>query len=198
MALEEITQAVLEAARTEAEHILKAAQKAADEKRAAAHKVAEQDAERRYQSETRAIDEDHARKITRLQGAANKEMLRRKNALLKQVFADAREAILALPEEEYAAVWSRLLRKTASDRGGMLRVHEAEQNLYGRLASAINAERSDDKKVVIDTEHFLVDRGGFIFISDVFQVDQTLAALLETLEYELAPLISAELFSEQI
>ena len=33
MALEEITQAVLEAARTEAEHILKAAQKAADEKR---------------------------------------------------------------------------------------------------------------------------------------------------------------------
>ena len=42
MALEEITQAVLEAARTEAEHILKAAKKAADEKLDAARKAAEE------------------------------------------------------------------------------------------------------------------------------------------------------------
>lgn len=197
MALEEITQAVLEAARTEAEHILKAAKKAADEKLDAARKAAEQDAERRYLLQTRAIEEEYARQLTRLQGAANKELLRRKNALLRRVFADAREAILALPEEKYAEVWSRLLKKTASDRGGMLRVHAEEQDLYERLASAVNAGRPDDQKVVIDTARFLAERGGFIFVSDVFQVDQTLGALLESLEYELAPVISAELFSEQ-
>ena len=197
MALEEITQAVLEAARTEAEHILKAAKKAADEKLDAARKAAEQDAERRYLLQTRALEEEYARQLARLQGAANKELLRRKNALLRRVFADAREAILALPEEKYAEVWSRLLKKTASDRGGMLRVHAEEQDLYERLASAVNAGRPDDQKVVIDTARFLAERGGFIFVSDVFQVDQTLGALLESLEYELAPVISAELFSEQ-
>jgi len=79
----------------------------------------------------------------------------------------------------------------------MLRVHAEEQDLYERLASAVNAGRPDDQKVVIDTARFLAERGGFIFVSDVFQVDQTLGALLESLEYELAPVISAELFSEQ-
>lgn len=197
MALEEITQAVLEAARTEAEHILKAANKAADDKLDAARKAAEQDAERHYHGQTRAIEEEYARQLTRLQGAANKELLRRKNALLRRVFAEAREAILALPEEKYAAVWSRLLTKTASDRGGTLRVHKQELGLYERLASGANAVRPDDRKVVIDTENLLAERGGFIFVSDVFQVDQTLGALLESLEYELAPVISAELFSGQ-
>jgi len=197
MALEEITQAVLEAARGEAAHILSAAKMSAGDRLAAARKAAEQDAERRYQSQARAIEEEYARQLTRVQGAANKELLRRKNALLRRVFADAREAILALPEEKYAEVWSRLLKKTASDRGGMLRVHAEEQDLYERLASAVNAGRPDDQKVVIDTARFLAERGGFIFVSDVFQVDQTLGALLESLEYELAPVISAELFSEQ-
>lgn len=197
MALEEITQAVLEAARGEAAHILSAAKMSAGDRLAAARKAAEQDAERRYQSQARAIEEEYARQLTRVQGAANKEVLRRKNALLRQVFADARDAILALPEEKYADVWSRLLKKTASDRGGVLRVHASERVLYERLTSMVNLERSEDRKVGIDTEHSLAERGGFVFVSDVFQVDQTLGALLENMEYELAPLISAELFFGQ-
>lgn len=195
MALEEITQAVFETARNEAEHILKAAKKAADAKRAAARNLTEQEVERRYQSQTRAIEEEYARQLTRLQGAANKELLRRKNVLLRQVFAAAQEAILALPEDQYAAVWRRLLERAVAGRGGSLRVYPEEEALYSRLLSEFNEGCPEELRVGVDTEHPLAERGGFIFVSDVFQVDQTLGVLLEILEYELAPLISAELFS---
>lgn len=197
MALDRITQAVQEAARTEADLITKSAKKAAKENLAAARKAAEQDAERRYQALTRATEEELARKLTQLQGAANKELLNRKNAVLQQIFEQAREHILSLPQEEYRAILTTLLEKTVVERGGNLRVHASEKELFEQLVSAFNQGHSDDMHIGIDEEHPLPERGGFIFVSDVFQVDQTLDTLLEGIKYELAPVISAELFSGQ-
>ncbi len=197
MALDQITQAVLEAARTEADLILKTAKKAADDNLASAKKAAELEADRRYQAMMRASEEELSRKLIQLQGAANKEVLQRKNAVMRQVFTEARKRILALPVEEYASILRKLLRSTVTDRGGKLRVHPAETDLFERLAADFNQNRPDALKVTIDGEHVLSERGGFIFVSDVFQVDQTLDTLLENIEYELAPLISAELFSGQ-
>lgn len=195
MALEQITRAVLEAARTQADHILKSAKKNADERLAAGRKAAEQEAERRYQSQTRAIQEEQARKLIQLQGASNKELLNCKNALLHQVFAQARERILALPSDEYASVLRNLLDKTVAESGGKLRIHPDDREIFDRLAAEFNQGRSDALKVGIDEEQRLPERGGFIFIGDVYQVDQTLGTLLENIRYELGPSISAELFS---
>ncbi len=197
MALDQITQAVLEAARTEADLILKTAKKAADENLASTKKTAELEADRRYQAMTRAAEEELSRKLIQLQGAANKEVLKRKNAVLRQVFDEARKRILALPVEEYAAILRKLLKKTVTDRGGKLRVHPAERDLFERLIADFNQDRPEALRVSMDGEHALPERGGFIFVSDVFQVDQTLETLLENIEYELAPLVSAELFSGQ-
>lgn len=197
MALEQITQAVHEAARTEADLILKSAKKSAEETLASARKAAEQDAERRYQALTRAAEEELARKLIQLQGEANKELLKRKNALLRKVFAQARERILALPVAEYTSIVRKLLENTVTGRGGKVRIHDSEKDLFERLVSEFNQDRPEDRQVSIDGEHFLAERGGFIFVSDMFQVDQTLGTLLENIEYELAPQISAELFSGQ-
>ncbi len=197
MALEQITQAVLEAARTEADLILKSAKKSSDESVASAKKATEQDAERRYQALTRAADEELARKLIQLQGTANKELLKRKNALLKEVFSQARERILALPASEYASIFKKLLDKAAENRSGKLRVYASEKELFERLLGEFNQGRAEALKLTLDTEHGLSERGGFVFVSELFQVDQTLDTLLGNIEYELAPLISAELFSGQ-
>ncbi|NLV45475.1 MAG: hypothetical protein GXY07_13375 [Candidatus Hydrogenedentes bacterium] len=197
MALEQITQAVHEAARTEADLILKSAKKAAEETLASARKAAEQDAERRYQTLARAVEEEFARKLIQLQGEANKELLTRKNALLRKVFAQARERILALPAEEYGSILKNLLENTVTGRGGKLRIHASDKDLFEGLTAGFNEGRPEDQQVCIDKEHFLSEQGGFIFVSDKFQVDQTLGTLLENIEYGLAPQISAELFSGQ-
>jgi len=44
----------------------------------------------------------------------------------------------------------------------------------------------------------LAERGGFVFVSEGFEVDQTLGTLLEDIQRELAPHIAAEMFADTI
>ena len=194
MPLEQISQAVLDQARTEADHIVRAAQKAADEKTARARELAEQDAERRAQSAMRAIDEDFYRKLTQFTGAGNKELLARKSACVRQVFEASRGQMLALPQDEYLAIMRKLIARAAEGHGGKLRVHPDEKGKFTQLLAQFNADRAADLQVVLDDAQPLPEAGGFIFVTGKFQVDQTLRALLTDLEYELAPQIAAELF----
>lgn len=197
MALEQITQAVLDAAHKEADLIIKSAEKTVADKLAAARKVAEQDTERRYQAATRAIEDELAQKIIQLQGTANKELLEKKNGLLRQVFQQAKEKILTLPEAEYAAIMQRLLGSAGIDCAGKLRVHSSENAIFETIVAGFNAGNPQEVQVSLDMEQPLGERGGFIFVSDSFEIDQTLATLLANVEHEMAPQISAELFAAQ-
>jgi len=197
MAFEQITQAVLDTARREAEFILKSAEKNVEDRLNTARKAAEQEAERRYQTTIRTIEEELAQKIIQLQGAANKKLLESKNVLLQKVFDQVRERILCLPEAEYAAIMKKLIHSSGIDCVGKLRVHPSETALFSDLLAEFNSGRSEDMAVGIDEQQALAERGGFIFVSDVFQVDQTLSTLLANIEHEMAPEISKELFSGQ-
>jgi len=194
MTLEHISQAVLDTARTEADHILKAAQKASEEKAKAGRQAAEADAERRYQAATRAIEEEFARKLIQVAGAHNKELLLRKNALLRSIFAEARKRILALPGSEYAGIMAKLLAAAAEKHGGRLRVHPDEKALFSDLLAKFNAGRPENQRVILDSLASLPERGGFLFVSADFEVDQTLDTLLADIEHEMAPSIAAEVF----
>ncbi len=194
MTLEHISQAVLDTARTEADHILKAAQKAADEKSKTGRQAAEADAERRYQAATRGIEEEFARKLIQVAGAHNKELLLRKNALLRTIFAAARKRILALPTSEYAGIMAKLLAAAAEKHGGRLRVHPDEKALFSDLLVKFNAGRPENQRVILDGAASLPERGGFFFVSEAFEVDQTLDTLLADIEHEMAPGIAAEVF----
>ncbi|HOZ49943.1 MAG TPA: V-type ATP synthase subunit E family protein [Candidatus Hydrogenedentes bacterium] len=192
MALENISNAVLGSARTEAEHILKAAEKAAEAKVAAARAAAEQDGERRFQSAVRAIEEEFGRKLIQAKGTANKELLARKNACLQRIFEEARARIVRLPADQYANTMGKLLRRAASEGGGRLRVHAEDRRVFVSLLADINKGRSPEARIELDDTHPLAQRGGFIFVGDGFQVDQTLATLLADAERELAPAIASD------
>lgn len=196
MGLENISRSVLEAAQKEAEHILKAARKAADEKVAAARAAAEQDAERRYQSAARAIEDDFGRQLIQFRGTANKEILVRKNARMRDVFDAAKKQILAFPEAEYAGIMRSLLDQSAAEGAGLLRAHPGDEKLFGQLLAELNSKRAANAQIKIDTSKPLEERGGFMFIGESYEVDQTLATLLADIERELAPQIAAQLFSE--
>lgn len=195
MALDQITQAVLDSARKEADLIIKSAQKSMEDKVASARKTAESEAEKKFQSATRSIEEDLSRKLIQLQGVANKDVLLKKNGQLQQIFTLAKDRILALPPEVYAEIMKKLLAQSASECGGGLRVHPQDVGLFSSLLEEFNQGKDESNQVTILSNQPLAERGGFIFVSEKFQVDQTLATLLSDIQYELAPVISAELFS---
>ena len=82
MALEKIQQAVKSSAQCEADRVLEAAHRAAQERVAAEKEAAAREAERQYQAAARAIDEEFARKLLQVKGAAGKQLLHKRNALL--------------------------------------------------------------------------------------------------------------------
>lgn len=196
MALEQISQAVRETAQKEADHILKAAEMAAAEQEEAARRAAEAEGERRYQQAVRAIEEDFARKLIQFSGVANKELLARKNACLRQIFDAAHERILQMPQDEYAATMQQLLRRAAGNQGGRVRVHPDETARFEAMLREYNAGRPDEQALTIDTANPLSEPGGFIYVAEEFQVDQTLRTLLGDLEREHAPRIAAKVFSK--
>lgn len=196
MGLDNISRAVLETARNEADHVLKAARKNADDKIAAARAAAERDGERKYQSAVHAIDEDLARKLIQVRGAANKEILAKKNARLRHVFDSARQKILAMPGPEYSDLMRALLDRSVGQQGGLVRVHPQDEKLFAQLLADLNKGRNPAAELKLDAANPLENRGGFMFVGGSYEVDQTLATLLGDIERELAPQIAAQLFAD--
>ncbi len=194
MPFDNIEQAVLEAAQAEAARITAAAQMAATARTESEVEAARQAAERRYAAEARVIEEEFARRLIQHRGGLGKKLLERRNARLKEVFEAARQRILDGPPEEYASVMGSLLRRAASEAGGRVRVHPEDRGLFESLVADINRERPAEVAVQIDDDDPLPRRGGFVFVSETFEVDQTVDTLLADWEHEMGPAIAAELF----
>ena len=177
--------------------ILKSAQIAAEEKVEAWRKSAEIESDKTFQSLARGIEEDLSRKLIQMQGTANKVVLEKKNRILQQIFAQAKESILSLPREEHIKIMKKLLEKSAGESGGALRIHPEDKDLFETLLEDFNSDRSENSQITLLNDQPLPDRGGFIYVADRFQVDQSLETLLNDIQYELAPEISAALFSEE-
>lgn len=195
MGLEKIQEAVKTSAQKEADLIVRAAQRSAEERIAAEREAASRDAERQYQAATRAIEEEFGRKLLQVKGAHSKQLLERRNGLLKRVFEEARQQIVGMDPQEYVRIMGGLLERAAGDGGGRLRIHPKDKAAFEKVLSGFNGKRGGTT-VTIDESRSLPEQGGFIFVSDTFEVDQTVATLLSDMEHELAPQIAAELFSE--
>lgn len=197
MALEDIQKAVLDTARKEAARIVEAARQAADAKVAAETEALRREAERRYAAETRAIEEDYARKLVQHKGAANKRLLELRNRRLREVFQRARRQVLDAPADEYRQTMARLLELAAEGAGGLLRVHPDDRAVFEEILASFNAGRPENEQVRLDDAQALPERGGFILVSEDFEVDQTLDTLLTDLEHDMSPAIAAALFGKQ-
>lgn len=195
MGLENIRQAVLAEAKTKATRIVDSAKKNAASLLKSRKELAEQELDRICRHRMQAIEEEYGRKLIQLKGAAGKQVLDKRNALLKSLFEKARGEILAWPAEKYAGVMMRLIEKAAGSDAGELRVHPDDVSVFEKILSELNTSRRTNLTLSRGTP--LAKRGGFIFESADFEVDQTLDTILREIEYDTLPVIAEELFQEQ-
>jgi len=197
MSFENIRQTVLTTSEKEAEHIIKTAKKQAEQELQYQKNRAREESEHLYQIHARAIEEEYARRLIQHKGTLNKKILEERNAKLQEVFKRAKQAILSIPQEEYAHIMKRRIARISEESGhGMLRVHKEEVQLFQKLIDELNKEKGPEKGLAIDNQHFLDEKGGFIFIGPDFEVDQTVKNILTAIEHELLPVIAQELFAE--
>ncbi len=193
MGLEKIRQSVLADARAEAARIIDAAKGGNATFLKSQKETAEQDFDRLFKVRAQAIEEEYNRKLIQLKGTASKRVLDKRNILLKSLFERAKHEILAWPSERYAKVMGRLIENAAGRIGGRIRVHPDETDLFEKVLSELNRNRGD-AKVTLDRKTPLPERGGCIFVSASFEVDQTLDTMLRDIEHDMLPAIASKLF----
>jgi len=193
MGLEKIRDAVLAEARGEAARIIDGAKRKNAALLKSQKESSEQESDRLCRLRIQAIEEEYNRKLIRRKGIANKQILDKRNILLKGLFESAKQEILAWPPEQYARVMSPLIENAAGSLEGTIRVHPEEVNLFLEILSGLNKGRGE-AKIRVDQVAPLRERGGFIFVSANFEVDQTLDTMLKDIEHHMLPAIATGLF----
>ncbi len=196
MGLEKIRQVVLSEAKTEATRIIDDARKKNADFLNSQKEATEREFERFCKFRMQAIEEEFSRKLVQFKGAAGKQVLGKRNDLLKSLFEKAKKEIQTWPPEKYAEVMGRLIEKAAGRYTGKIRVSPEEKAIFGRVLSKLNEGRGD-AKITLDESAPLPERGGFIFVGTDFEVDQTVDTLLKEIEHDLLPAIAADLFQEK-
>jgi len=195
MGLEKIREAVLSNARKEAARIVENAKKHTNTLFAARKEEIAREIERSYQARTAAIEDEFNRKLIQFKGIANKQVLEKRNLLLRSLFQTAMEEILNWPDDKYGELMGRLVEKAAGGSGGKLRVHNGEKQRFAGILSNVNKPRNPEARIVLDETDWLHEPGGFVFIGEDYEVDQTLGTILKDIEAEAMPFIAKELFS---
>ncbi len=193
MSLDKIRESVLNASRTEAEHINAAAEKQAKEKLEFQKESLRREFEYQFQARSRLIEEEYSRKLAHFQGTSAKELLEAKNVSVRTMFQGAREKVLSWPADEYGRAMKGFLERITGGRNGRVKVHGDDREIFARLLEEINGERKDGSRIEIDEGDALPERGGFIFISDDFEVDATIGTILADIELSLLPGIAEDL-----
>jgi vacuolar-type H+-ATPase subunit E/Vma4 len=193
MGLEKIRQSVLSEAKAEATRMIGGVREKNAGFLKAQKEAGDQGFERLYRLRIQTIEEEYSRKLIQFQGAAGKEVLDKRNGLLKSLFEKTRKEILAWPRERYAKVMGRFIEKAAGSDEGKIRVHREEREVFEKVLSEVNKARGG-ARITIDPGDSLPERGGFVFVSAGFEVDYTLGTMLKQIEYELLPTIASELF----
>ncbi len=85
-----------------------------------------------------------------------------------------------------------LTRSIPKGSKGSIRVHKDDVELFKSLISKWNTTQGT--ALTLDEKNFLSSRGGFLFIADGFQIDQTLDTILSDLQREIVPVIAQKLF----
>ncbi len=194
MGLDKIREAVLSEAKSDAGLMVERARKHTAALLDAKKEEAAREFERIFKTRAAAVEDELSRRLIQFKGVAAKEVLERRNALLRSLFEKAREAILAWPAERYGQVMSDLAEKAAGASPGRLRVHSSERDLFEQIVVGLNAGRGEGRKISIDQREYLQERGGFIFVADDYEIDQTLSTMLKDIEQEMLPQVAAHLF----
>jgi vacuolar-type H+-ATPase subunit E/Vma4 len=193
MGFEKISRTVLAEAEKEATTLIDGAKKSRGDFLKSKKESAEQEADRLCKLRMQAIGEEYNRKLIQIKGAAGKQILDKRNALLRSLFEKAKKEILNWPSEKYAGVMGRLMERAIGSQEGKIRVHPEDRDAFQKVLSELNEGRGN-AKISLDQSAPLPERGGFIFVGADFEVDQTLATMLKDIEHDMLPAIASELF----
>jgi vacuolar-type H+-ATPase subunit E/Vma4 len=194
MALDHIRNAVRQKAQQEAEAIEADARKDAEQRVEAARRTIEAEFARRLDADRQAAEQAAQRDVIQRRSEHNLSLLRKRNAILDDVLAQAARRMAELPDEEYCAIIERWMRnRVPDDAGGELLCNERDVERLRPVVDGLNAERPADAGLQLA----LYDRpltGGVILRASQFEVDLSIDAMTARLRESLAPEVSRILF----
>jgi len=196
MGFEKISRAVLAKAKNEATDLIDGVKKNRDDFLKLKKEAAEQEFDRLCKLRVQAIEEEHNRKLIQIKGAAGKQILDKRNALLRSLFEKAKKEILDWPSDKYAGVMGRLMERAVGSQGGRVRVHPKDEDVFQKVLSGLNEGRGDAKNHPSTQVLRCRSVAGFIFVGADFEVDQTLGYLCSrTSEHDMLPAIASDVVS---
>jgi V/A-type H+-transporting ATPase subunit E len=196
MEAEQVVEKILSEARAEAEKI----KSQASEKQAAEQaKLDEQLTQ--YKEQTDALaqkagedEKSHLLAAARMQLA--KELLTEKRKILDEVFAQAREQLLNLPDEQYRQLISDLMLKAVETGDEEVIVDNNESRIDEGLINQVNQELAADQKGNLRLSQHRQDlAGGFILRRDRIRNNVSFDVLLAQARKELEIELAKELFA---
>lgn len=194
MGIESLKESVLESANKEAARIVAAARESAERTLNEQRATAQAEHDRRLSLAQRAVDDEYSRRLIHVRAQHNMALLEKRNAVLASVFEQTKAIVRAWPSEVYAGVMADQLRAASANAGGAVRAHADDAAVFATILESVNAGRSSDTQLTLDTTNTLPTRGGFIFVSSTYEVDRTLDAVIADLSRDLAPQVADALF----
>jgi len=197
MEADQVVEKILSDARAEAEKIKSQAQETGAAEQA---KLDEQLAEHRKQTEIIARKASKAKKMHLLSAARMeiaKEFLAEKRKILDEVFAQAREQLLSLPNEQYRKLITDLMLKAVETGDEEIIVDKNESRIDQQLLTQVNKQLGPDNKGNLRLSEQRQDLGGgFILRRGKIKNNVSFEVLLAQARRELEIELAKELFAE--
>jgi vacuolar-type H+-ATPase subunit E/Vma4 len=194
MTFDHIRNAVAQKARAEAESIEAEARKDAEQRIEAAGRSIEAQFERRLEAESQAAEQEAQRGVIQRRSEHNLSLLRKRNAMLDDVLAQAARRMTGLPDKEYCAVIGRWMEeRIPATAGGVVLCGERDLERLRPVVDALNAGRAADARLEMAL-HEKPPTAGVVFRASQFEVDLSVDAMTARLRETLAPELSRILF----
>ncbi len=194
MSLEKIRDTVINKAQKEKEEIIARARQEHEQRIKAAKEAIKEGIERRLRGIEAELREETKRQIASLNREHRLRLLEMKNRIIGDIFIRAVDKVINLPDDKYLAMMERRLLKVDSNLPGKLCVNARDIKRIDHLfMGRINSRRKGDSRIDLNQAPINI-KGGFIFRTNKFEIDQTLDTIMVDLEREFAPMIAKELF----
>ena len=195
MSVDRIKEAILAEARAEAEQIVSDAQQQHDDAMSERKSALDAEYSRRREEALQRIEQEANRDVMQVRMGKNFEILKKRNAVLDDLFEKAAEKFTQLSDDDYRSVVGNWMKDLPGDMAGAVLCNEKDQKRLAPLVEKLNSDRPDNAKLELE-KHDRPIRGGVIFRSEKFEVDLTLESRLAMLRSEIAPEVAGILFKD--
>lgn len=197
MTVERIREAVLSEAREEAEEIDSEARSRQQERLESAKQELEEEFQERFEEARRETERRCERRVLQKRAEHNLALLRKRNAILDDLFDRAADQIRQMPDEQYRELIAGWMQEVPSDTPGRLLCNEEDEERLRPLIQQINDEREAEAALEL-VPGDRPEEGGVIFSTEKFEVDMSVETRITDLRERLAPEVAQQVFPEDL